>query len=555
VVADGSRVDPAAVPPTAADIDAISRGTGLYCRGGDVDSRRCHASHLCYLRGDLAAVRGPETTFVGVPVDRFNPALLTLGTVLQHNALHASVVDIPSDEMRLLAAAGRLLVVRGTALLVHRFMPSNVMHAMHDDVLPMLHTMRELGLLGQTNATVVFVDKHGMGSASDTLYAAAQPSSIPTMHLADVPQDTAVCFRSIHLGLSKATTWYQYGFHTAQGPTDGTHPAALRAAVDSLRRGLALRGGSAGVVREAKASDWNVVVLTRSRNRRILNRGRLVLELRRRFRRKVVQLSLETHSLAEMSQRLRSAGVVVGMHGSILAAAAFLHRGAVLVELFPFGVVPKRYTPYRTLARLMDIQYVAWVNPNESATVTHPEWPSAFGGVAHLPSDQQQLIMSTREVPPHLCCTDPFWLYRIFSDTIVDARDVVRNIPEPFASADGAGLADDTDPDHVTGEPEALVPATNSDAVRCTSAPPGLLTVRFEPSWSTAYTPRLFYEVQIDEFAKRWSTSDPYLVVNATATPVMFERRTLSVWIRSRTTLRVGRFVHTVCTIESSELE
>ena len=44
--------------------------------------------------------------------------------------------------------------------------------------------------------------------------------------------------------------------------------------------------------------------------------------------------------------------MVIGMHGSILIMTMFCRRGTVFLELFPFGVPPENYTPYKTLAGL-----------------------------------------------------------------------------------------------------------------------------------------------------------------------------------------------------------
>ena len=33
--------------------------------------------------------------------------------------------------------------------------------------------------------------------------------------------------------------------------------------------------------------------------------------------------------------------------------------------------------------------------------------------------------MNTEEVPQHLCCSDPYWLYRIYQDTIVDIQSLM----------------------------------------------------------------------------------------------------------------------------------
>ena len=58
------------------------------------------------------------------------------------------------------------------------------------------------------------------------------------------------------------------------------------------------------------------------------------------------------------------------MHGSILALAMFLPPRSAVVELFPYGVPPQDYTPYRTLAELphMQLAYGAWQVSEQGCT-------------------------------------------------------------------------------------------------------------------------------------------------------------------------------------------
>ena len=63
-------------------------------------------------------------------------------------------------------------------------------------------------------------------------------------------------------------------------------------------------------------------------------------------------------------------------------------------------------------------------NPHENASVTHPDWPQLLGGIAHLPPHEQERVRAAVPVPPHLCCEDPAWLYRIYQDTTVDVAQV-----------------------------------------------------------------------------------------------------------------------------------
>jgi hypothetical protein len=103
----------------------------------------------------------------GVPADRFAPALVTLGGVQDHNLLHFSFVDAPAAAVLDIVVkgaesnrrkkggggegnndgvggvSGGVKVVTGPVLLLYRFKPDNIMHTIHDDVLPAIQTALE----------------------------------------------------------------------------------------------------------------------------------------------------------------------------------------------------------------------------------------------------------------------------------------------------------------------------------------------------------------------------------------------------------------------------
>jgi protein O-mannose beta-1,4-N-acetylglucosaminyltransferase len=69
-------------------------------------------------------------------------------------------------------------------------------------------------------------------------------------------------------------------------------------------------------------------------------------------------------------------------------------------------------------------RYVSWSNTIEANSVPHPERGADGGGIAHLAASLQAKIRRVKTVPLHRCCTDPYWLYRIYQDTVVEIDEV-----------------------------------------------------------------------------------------------------------------------------------
>ena len=104
------------------------------------------------------------------------------------------------------------------------------------------------------------------------------------------------------------------------------------------------------------------------------------------------------------------------MHGSALALAMFLPPGAGLLELFPYAVDSKLFSPYQTMASLPGSQlaYAAWENNDIERTRTYPDRSPDLGGLAHLDGEERRRIELSDHVEPRPCCSDPEWLYRIY---------------------------------------------------------------------------------------------------------------------------------------------
>jgi len=131
---------------------------------------------------------------------------------------------------------------------------------------------------------------------------------------------------------------------------------------------------------------------------------------------------MESMTFREQIAILSTCRVAVGMHGSILIMALFLPPGAALVEIFPYGISAENYTPYRKLAGIAELhlQYLPWETHDPRQSVGYPDRPPSQGGLAHLRLEERQAVLDNERVAPHLCCSDPAWLYRIYQDTEID---------------------------------------------------------------------------------------------------------------------------------------
>lgn len=64
----------------------------------------------------------------------------------------------------------------------------------------------------------------------------------------------------------------------------------------------------------------------------------------------------------------------------------------------------------------MDMTYRAWVSKDESKAVGHPDRHKLHGGLEHLSAEERAKVLETKTVPVHICCSSPYWLYRIYQE-------------------------------------------------------------------------------------------------------------------------------------------
>lgn len=305
------------------------------------------------------------------------------------------------------------VLIRAVGLLMIRFKPDNLMHVLHDDILPIHAVLQRMfpGVHPPFPVRLIFADGYGV-MPHDELYQALVTHELT---YGEVGDPTPICFEQVIVGFDRTTLWYQYGFSSAQGPLP-YNSTLIKSLVKSYTK----------LIGKVSGGGDHITLFSRHETRLILNENALMRRLARHFSMSVKVVDLNTHSLAEVIEAVSASSLVIGMHGALLATIWWLPANSTVLELFPYAVTPTRYTPYRTLAEALGLRYLSWVNTDADSTVGHPDYPKEYGGLGHLSTSEKERIMADREVRPHLCCGDTSWLYHIYQDTVVNVDDIIH---------------------------------------------------------------------------------------------------------------------------------
>ena len=406
-----------------------------------ISSVRCFekTNVLCYLSNVLYSSEDDEWFILVNEHTQLDNAQLRdgsltvgLGSLTDHNRHQITIATLPTEA---LVANFPVTVIHDTTLMFRRFLPDNVMHVFHDDILPMFNT---LGLIQPLHSVSdmtpfnvsIFLYEDNETLDGDQLYSIF--SSRRMLFKNDFKGKGLICFKSLYIGLTSKTRWYDYGYTRPQGPLKDANVQAshIRNTVEYINNHLL--PFSENLMR----SDY-VVLFSRKENRRIANEVNLTLQIIKETGYKVVTLDFEAFSVSDIVRYVQHAKGVVGMHGSLLIFSLFLRPGSFIIELFPFAVSPEQYTPYKTLAEIpgLNLVYKSWENPDKASSQGFPNRDPAEGGLGHLSEKERNEIMSQRSVPPHLCCSDPSWLYHIYQDTSVDTQEVASLVTSAVGEA------------------------------------------------------------------------------------------------------------------------
>ncbi|KAM9488630.1 protein O-linked-mannose beta-1,4-N-acetylglucosaminyltransferase 2 [Clarias gariepinus] len=499
------------------------QGTRMVCTGKMHTDRICRFDYLCYSTEAEEFIFFHSNASVMLPnlgPRRFQPALLDLSSVEDHNTQYFNFLELPAAALKYMP---KPVFVPDVALILNRFNADNLMHIFHDDLLPIFYTMQQYTDLDD-EARLVFMEGWAEGNHFDLYRLLSSKQPLLKEHLRNFGK--LMCFTKSYVGLSKMTTWYQYGFVQPQGPK-----ANILVSGNEIRQFASFLMDRLNITTEERPEgDDYIVVFSRTSNRLILNEAELLLILAQEYKMRTVTVSLEEQTFASIVQLISAASMLVSMHGAQLITSMFLPRGAAIVELFPYAVNPEQYTPYKTLASLpgMDLQYIAWRNTIEENSVAYPDRPWDQGGITHLEKEEQERILSSKEVPRHLCCRNPEWLFRIYQDTIVDIRSFLEVLKE--------GLK--VKPNLKKSKPASVVHPGRVRQPKCQTsvqaAHEAKLSVSWQIPWNLKYLKvrEVKYEVWIQEQGE--NTYMPYILSqqNYTFSENIKPFTTYLVWVR-----------------------
>lgn len=497
------------------------------CTGQNATERVCRIKNLCFdpTRNLFFILKNGATIIQNGK--QLNDSRLVDGTSIDgHNRFFIDYVE--SDPSIILNRPVHW--VDRVTYIIARFHRMNIMHTLHDDFMGLFHLAKLHGPANQEDPTapfsldtnIFFSDWYGKEYYD---YLFRMISQNPLQYRSEWRKSTnhPICFAQAIVGNSKHSTWYNYGFMEPQAPIPNKVVSGLhvRDGARYIMRRLGIASWYEDVVKDlhkrmikdialrqsSNVKQYNqelleedghfVTIFVRQRDRLILNLAELELTLTQTYGLPVRQVRMEDQTLTQQIMILRSTMVAIGLHGSALIFGIFLPPGAVLVELFPFAVPPQNYTPYKTMTQLpgMRITYKAWKNVHLQNNQPHPDRQPEQGGLLHLSEQDRLSIQNSTTVPPHLCCRDPIWLYRIYQDTIVEIEELISVIDEGLIESSQQFQHTDkhfytltpASPDHVECEIRPRFALGSKEAVEAIENPLDM-TVRWSKPWNGVST-------------------------------------------------------------------
>lgn len=409
--------------------------SSVACHYGSSGEKVCRFCNICYDPHfqEFQFVLTEESVIAGIQ----NPASwmdIDMSTVLGHNAFKMKVSLIsPENELR----RKFVRVQRAPTFVVHRFKPDNIMHVLHDDLIPLHYTIESMfgkAAVQSRDFSLAFSDSFPP-TKFDEWYS--HFSGTPFIRLTG--GNETVCFKEAYVGLYRDTLWFDYGFKQPHGPYRNINfnLRGVRSFVNFSLDAWKLKSNSHLLLHHNR-----VVLLVRSQTRKILNIDELKEKIKVSHREiypenilEIVEIDLALHVTSFILSQIRQANLIIGMHGAGMILSIFLPPSSGVVELFPFGINPENVSFLKALFRQQQsypLYYASWRNDDRKNSVPSEQNDPLMGQISHLPVPLQNLIMGLSEVPAVKCCHDAAYLYYIFHDTIVNDK-VFHSVRKAFA--------------------------------------------------------------------------------------------------------------------------
>ncbi|XP_071444089.1 protein O-linked-mannose beta-1,4-N-acetylglucosaminyltransferase 2-like [Hetaerina americana] len=455
-------------PVRKTNISETSFVSSVWCKLDPHDNshKTCTFSNLCWVPSEeqFIFLLGEESILHGV-ADWRDLSILELSSVAGHNRffLKIAVVGLPISEQSPLFHH-TIIKENEWVYFLWRFKPDNIMHIVHDDLIPLYYAYEEL-CAGKVQDCVekyklIFVDDVNNDFAFD-LYQMFSRKSPESGYSEDEKllflkdnwksyNNTTICFAHASIGLPRVTSWFQYGFGKPQGAIEGS---SISTSVIKRFTKFLLKQMEISVPDKVGAHSYEnnhlpqrALYISRSVNRRILNEMDVISttkDIYSLFKKDKSHLQVDyfnpapnssSSGLKEMLTVITQQSLpklVFGMHSAALTVAAVVCLGMTaedtdlsFLELFPLGINPVAVSPLKALFNVImpqnsnHIFYEDWVNVNASNSVLPrvDSDPLVGGGDLCLELDLSSVL------PAVECCHNKDYLCRMFQNTIVDTN-------------------------------------------------------------------------------------------------------------------------------------
>ncbi|XP_059488020.1 protein O-linked-mannose beta-1,4-N-acetylglucosaminyltransferase 2-like [Neocloeon triangulifer] len=348
---------------------------------------------------------------------------LLVGSVVNHTQFFLPLV-VFTDLDPVLKTVKTIL--REKLFLLKRFKPDNVMHAVHDDLLPLFsrfETLCSRDVETCSKTILLTLLDNNLQDVNSAWYSLLSAQRI--FKLSELKEP--VLISEVYTGLPGSTVVFQYGFGQPQGAVSqaGNSVGIYQRFSQFVKNRLKIKH------EQQEPDTFKVVLISRKETRKILNEEEVSNFVISSFQNTFgfstnIDLQLfdpSGESVHEMVDTFGKADFIIGMHGAAtFLAGVFSRPNASIVEMFPFGINPTAVSPLQALSEIKGawFSYVSWENKDLRASVPpSEEAPRLLGGLAHLSEEERKFAKKLIPVPAVYCCHNATYLYRMFQDTIV----------------------------------------------------------------------------------------------------------------------------------------